>query len=274
MRWIKSHRLVVFLTVLVLASVVITSFSVSRGGRADPVSKYLNNALTAAEKPFVKLSRTIYDNISGIYSYKKYQKENEDLRKENAELKRQVTALSLSARELAELKELSSVLNYELPDAESSLITANITSTLMSRATWMSSFTIDRGIESGIESGDIVVYGSALIGRVVDAGKNWAKVNSIIDESNKASFSVSGKLGLIGVVEDSEDGILNGFMIDNTANIEEDDALITSGLGIYPAGLMIGKITKIKYDRNSQLLRIKVKPAVDFKLLQKVSVIM
>ena len=51
--------------------------------------------------------------MSGIFSYKRIQNENEKLKEENEKLKQQVTSLTLSANELKELKSLSKVLNYK-----------------------------------------------------------------------------------------------------------------------------------------------------------------
>ncbi len=273
MKWMKNHKLIVFLITIVVASLLVVMISVNTGGQNRSVTNKFNTVATAIEKPFVSLADAISNNLSGVFSYKRYQKENEELKKENAELKKQITATSLSAKELQELRELAAAVNYNLKDAENGLVTADITTTAMYGASWMNSFTIDRGTESGIKNGNIVVYGSGLVGKVVSTGHNWSKVISITDAENKASFSVVGKLDLVGVVEDAKNGILNGFMLDNKANVEEGDILITSGLGIYPAGLEIGKVTKLKYDSDSQLLRIKVKPSVNFRTLQKVSVI-
>ena len=119
-----------------------------------------------------------------------------------------------------------------------------------------------------------MICGDGLVGRISSVGRNWAKVISIIDESSKISFKVSGNLKLIGIVESSSDGELSGFMLDDQAKVSEGDKIITSGMGTYPAGITIGKITKVKYDSNAQLQRVDIKSSVDFMSLQKVSVIL
>ena len=63
-------------------------------------------------------------------------------------------------------------------------------------------------------------------------------------------------------------------MLDSEAKIHEGDELITSGMGVYPAGIEIGKVTKVRYDSDEQLLRVDIKPSVEFESLQKVSVIL
>ena len=63
-------------------------------------------------------------------------------------------------------------------------------------------------------------------------------------------------------------------MLDSRAKVSEGDRLETSGMGVFPAGIEIGKITKVRYDSDEQLQRISVKSSVDFKSLQKVTVIL
>ena len=79
---------------------------------------------------------------------------------------------------------------------------------------------------------------------------------------------------LIGVVEGSSDGTLSGFMLDSNAKVEEGDRLVTSGMGLFPAGIEIGRITKVRYDSDEQLQKVDIKSSVDFKSLQKVAVIL
>ena len=96
----------------------------------------------------------------------------------------------------------------------------------------------------------------------------------MIDESSRITFKVSGNLKLIGVVEGSADGILSGFMLDSNAKVAEGDRLVTSGMGLFPAGIEIGRITKVRYDSDEQLQKVDIKSSVDFKSLQKVTVIL
>lgn len=63
-------------------------------------------------------------------------------------------------------------------------------------------------------------------------------------------------------------------MLDDKADVSEGDKLVTSGMGVYPAGIEIGKVVKVRYDSNAQLQRVDVKPSVDFESLQKVTVVL
>ena len=272
MKWIQEHKLISFLLAVIVVSLVILLSSVASSGQGNPVSRALNSVYTAIERPISGIADSISDNVTGIFSYRKLQDENEALRKENEELQKQVTNLALSANELKELTRLSKVLNYKGIKTADDLVSADVTS--MDGTNWMNIFTINAGKKDGIETGDVVVCGEGLVGRVNAVGNGWSKVTSIIDESSKVSFKLSGNLQVIGIVEASKDGKLTGYMLDSEAKIHEGDEIITSGMGVYPAGIHIGKITKVKYDSDEQLLKVDIKPSVEFESLQKVSVIL
>lgn len=272
MKWIKSHKLISFLLAVIILSLLLLAGSVAMGGSGNVITRFAATVYTAVEKPFSGIAGGISDNVSGIFSYKDIQAENEALKEENQKLKEQVTSLTLSANELKELKNLSKVLNYKGISGTRDIVSADVVS--MDGTNWMNVFTINAGTESGIKAGSVVMNGDGLVGRVQDAGKGWAKVVSMIDESSKITFKIAGNLKLIGVVEGSKDGVLSGFMLDSSAKVSEGDRLVTSGMGVYPAGIEIGRITKVRYDSDEQLQKISVKSSVDFKSLQKVSVIL
>lgn len=272
MKWIKSHKLISFLIAVILVSLVILISSVASSGQGNPVSRALGSIYTAIERPISAVAGGISDHVAGIFSYRELQKENEELKKQNEALQQQVTSLTLSAHELKELKRLSNVLNYKGINSAKDLVSADVVS--MDGTNWMNIFTINVGSDEGLEIGDVVVCGEGLVGRVSAVSGSWAKVTSIIDESSKVSFKLAGNLQIIGIVEAAADGELSGFMLDSEAKINEGDELITSGMGVYPAGIEIGKITKVRYDSDEQLLKVDIKPSVEFESLQKVSVIL
>jgi rod shape-determining protein MreC len=82
-------------------------------------------------------------------------------------------------------------------------------------------------------------------------------------------------------VTDDYDGVLSGTtnydllgeLYDPQAKVSVGDYIVTSGLGIYPKGILIGKIYEVVENKDLILNRIKVTPAVDFKRINKVMVI-
>ena len=62
-------------------------------------------------------------------------------------------------------------------------------------------------------------------------------------------------------------------MFDSSYDVLPGDTLVTSGLGLYPEGIIIGKVDKVIDDKNQSLKYVVVKPYVDFKSIDDVIVI-
>ena len=269
-KWIKEHKIISILAVVLIAAVVLLGITKSSGGatKLGP----LNRIYMLIEKPMTSLGTQIKENVSGIFSYRKLMAENQALKEENEALKAEVSQLAFTAKELQKLEELSTALNYEFIQGGMDIVTANVIS--LDVANWTNSFVIDKGTESGIEVNDIVICGKGLVGRISATDVNWSKVVPIIDESSHISFYVEGTGNMLGIIEGSENGKISGYMLDGTVDISEGDRLITSGIGVYPEGILLGKVTKSWYDSTKQLTLLEVKPEVDFASIDKVSVIL
>ena len=153
-----------------------------------------------------------------------------------------------------------------------------ITSNIIARdpGNWYENFTIDKGSNDGIEKNMVVLAFGGLVGKVEEVGPNYAKVSSIIN----GTYSVSSKTLRTddeGFVKGdiSNKGILKMDYIDKDAEIKEGDEIVTSHLSeIYPAGITVGYVTEVHLESNNKLSKTAtIKPAVDFKHLEKVLVI-
>ncbi len=272
MRWIREHKLIV--TLLIILVVLVAVFGVSvlsddeGNGKGNPASKCMN----IVSGGLSSVARTIKANVSGLFSYKQLQTQIEELENENAELERQLAEARLENEQLEELEELADVLNYEYTKKKFKLVSADVTS--YDGSNWTNLFSINVGTESGVEVGDAVVNGMGLIGKIQETGKGWSKVVSVIDDDSKVSFKLARDTKQLGVVYGDKDGEVSGYMLDSEAPVSQGDILITSGLGTYPAGLEIGTVREVAYNSNTLLKELTVETAVNFKSLQKVSVVL
>ena len=191
---------------------------------------------------------------------------------ENTDLRRQLAEAKIEREQLDQLEELANVLNFDYTKKKFKLVSADVTS--LDGSNWTNVFTINIGSESGVEVGDAVVNGMGLIGKIQDTGKGWSKVVSIIDDDSKVSFKLARDTKQLGVVEGNSLGEISGYMLDSESLVSQGDIIITSGLGTYPEGLEIGNVKDVAYNSNTLLKEITVEPAVNFKNLEKVSVIL
>ena len=134
-------------------------------------------------------------------------------------------------------------------------------------------FSIDRGSEAGIAAGDTVVSGDGLAGFVTEVGEGWSKVRPAISADETLSFRLARDSGQLGIVSGDSEGLFSGYMLDEESTVVEGDVIISSGMGACPAGIEIGTVRSVSYNSNRLIREITVEPAVDFKSLRKVAVI-
>ena len=204
----------------------------------------------------------------------------EALQKENEQLKEQIDVLSddriMNLKDQVELEQLRDLYELDKTYTEFNKIGANVIA--RNSDNWYSTFTIDKGSKDGICVDMNVIAGNGLVGLVTEVSEDYSIVRSIIDDSSKVSAmllntsdicTVSGDLMLM------EDGVIRFQYMDGMVKIKEGDMLITSNISEkYHEGIFIGYAKDISMDSNDKTQSGYVVPAVDFKHIQKVLVIL
>ncbi len=142
---------------------------------------------------------------------------------------------------------------------------------------WFNLFTIDKGTRDGIDSGMTVITPKGLIGQTVSATPNSATVMAIIDSGSFASARLAESRDLVGVRGDlmlKDNGLVKLVYIPVGVQITEGDTVETSGMGgIFPPGIIIGKVVSVDNDKPQLMRSAVVQPGVDFKRLEQVIVL-
>jgi len=138
---------------------------------------------------------------------------------------------------------------------------------------WFKSIIIDKGKRAGLKWDMPVVNASGVVGRVVSVSGDYAKVLLIIDQNSAVDC----------LMEQSRDrGMVKGLSTDvckmdymaKSCDVAVGDMVITSGLGgIFPKGLPVGRISRVKDVSGELFKEIEVTPSVDFSKLEEVLVI-
>lgn len=270
MNWFRRHKIFTATTGVVLILCLFVFVSFAMGGGSTAVGKGLQTIVTAVEKPFAYVAGSIKNTFEGVFQYKSVLEENEALKKENAALQQENLELILTKEELAQLEDLSNAFDFTPFAGNGEAVAGKIIT--LDNSNLFHTFVIDAGSDKGIKVNNIVVDGSGLVGRVREVGADWAKVVSVLDENNNISFKVLRKGTIQGVLHGNGAGKLDGYLLDSDAKIVVGDVLVTSGVGLYPQGIRIGKVSKVTFDKDQQLKVITVAPTVKFTSLQKVAV--
>ncbi len=199
--------------------------------------------------------------------------ENERLRKEVLRLEAEVARLK--EEEMA-YRRLAKLLKVSAPFGDQVVVARIIGKPLGS---WQAMVVIDKGLKDGVLPEMPVLSasprkGAALVGQVVAAEDHYAKVLLLLDPSSAVDVLVQ---------RSRQRGILRGqgkrvCLLDYVpaeADVRENDLVVTSGFdGLYPKGILVGRVKKIYPGRLKGLFRpIEVEPAVNFEALEEVVVL-
>jgi rod shape-determining protein MreC len=139
---------------------------------------------------------------------------------------------------------------------------------------WFKSVIIDKGKNAGIRTDLPVVNQSGVVGRVVSVSPNYAKVLLIIDQ-NSAVDCLMKRSRDRGLLKGSSSEICKLDYVGKSCNIKVGDMAITSGLGgVFPKGLPVGQILRVRDFPEGLFKDIDVNPTVNFSKLEEVLVVL
>jgi rod shape-determining protein MreC len=196
-----------------------------------------------------------------------YRSENEKLRTRIQELeaeRNQLLEAGATNRRLQELLEFRS----HLP---STTVTASIIAN--SGSSWFKSCLLDKGSADGVRKGMAVVTPLGVVGQVVAVTARTAKVLLLTDPNNGVDVLVQ-RTRARGIVSGSlDDGTILKY-VKRSEDIQEGDRLVTSGLdGIFPKGIVVGTITKVRKQTLGLFQHIEVLPAVNLARTEEVLIV-
>ena len=133
--------------------------------------------------------------------------------------------------------------------------------------------TIDKGTGDGLKPNMAVIAPAGVVGRVVVPSSRAAKVQLLIDR-NAAAGAVVERSRAQGLAIGGGEDLLEMTYVSETADIVAGDEVMTSGIdGIYPKGFVIGRVEKVEKN-GPAYKRIVVRPAVDFRALEEVLIVL
>lgn len=262
-----------WLTILSGICLVFIGLSLFTDIFTNPLQSATSKIITPLQKGVNGLGLWLNEKSELLQSIEDLQQKNEDLQ---AQLDAAYNENQINLQDKVELEQLRDL--YELDNNYSEFTKTGANVIARNSDNWYNTFTIDKGSKHGIKVDMNVLADSGLVGIVVEVSEDYSIVRSIIDDSSKVSAmllkssdlcTVNGDLKLIN------EGYLSFEHLDADVNIKEGDMIITSHISDkYHQGLLIGYVKDISVDSNNLSKSGKIVPAVDFKHIQKVLVIM
>lgn len=203
--------------------------------------------------------------VASIGSYFAARRENADLKRRITALERQVFVLSAGAEDAAHLRGLLKLAPF-LPDVRAAAPLLSIEE----RGSYRRAL-IGAGADAGVRPGSPLAVTGGLVGRVTSVSRRFSKAILITD----ADCAVGGRIARTG-----EQGVVRGegneLRIDYVsalADVAVGDLVETAGIdGIFPRGIPIGKVVRVTRGK-ALFLAVQIAPSAPLRRLDDVLVL-
>ena len=137
---------------------------------------------------------------------------------------------------------------------------------------WSRCALIDQGKAQGVKNGLAVLAPEGIVGRVVETYPQYAKVMLIVDRKSGADAMVQ-RSRVRGILQGKGGNRCSLDFVPKNADVQVEDLVMASGLGgIYPKGLVFGKVSQANKKNPGVFQEIEVTPTVDLSALEEVLV--
>ena len=265
---------IAFSALVFLAVLAVAFFIWARTqGELSVTENAVGSLMSPVQNAVASVTAWMQDFAQNVRDRNALKAQNEELTLENMTLQYRVSQLEEAEQENLRLKSLLEAQDtYEELDPIYAKVIAK------DAGTWFESFSINKGTLSGVTEGMAVVTGDGLVGRVYEAGLNYAKVLSMIDARSSIACLIE---------RTRDNGVLTGQISSGTGDdscymyylpavnsVVPGDRVITSGLdSLFPKGLLVGTVTEVSRQTESSSQYIVVSPLADFTSIEEVLVL-
>jgi rod shape-determining protein MreC len=267
---IRYLVLIVFMLIAIVLGFVNRSVSQSR--ELNFVESMIKDSVLFLNKIVSTPFNFINDSIIEEKNKKSMLKEYNDLKKEISKIESnnaRILELETKLNELEILLDLNkSLIGYSYLNAMT--INRNL-------GYWYNTITIDKGSKDGVLLDMAVIVNEGLIGKITEVTNfnSTVKLITNMDTHNKISVKIK---------EEDKDiyGILTNYNgqyfvvegIDQNTTINLNSLVVTTGMGgIFPSGILIGKVKEISSDHFDLAKTVYVSSEVDFDNINYVTIL-
>lgn len=259
----------VVLALLLLAAFTLITLDYRSGG-TGPLRRIGNAVFGPIENAGAAVGRPIASFFSGLGHLSGYKDDNQRLRREVSDLRRQ---LSLTDGDRAQLESMQKLLHLD-QKAQWRSVTAHVVA-MSSSVGFESAATIDIGSRDGIEPDETVVDGDGLVGKTLSVGPFTSTVLLGNDVNFHAGARIEGSQE-VGHVDGGGRRPMTFTLLDSGGGIKPGDRLVTFGdIGNRPfvPEVPIGRVIRVDPPNGALTRSATVAPYVHFSTLDVVAVV-
>ena len=269
----RSRRTAI--TTIVLVIVGLTTIVLSGSQNGFYPEQIVRGVLSGSQRFFAATGRTISGTVRSVGELRQLREDYEGLLEELERYQRIEGNIAVLTAENARLREqLGFVARSENP-----LLAARVIA--KESGSLFSSFTINRGYRHGVRVNQALTAfiggREGLVGRVTEVSGGTAVIIPVFAPGSYvgARLERSRYEGLLQGTGDENDPLVMRYVPRRGRNeIRYDDLIATSGLrSMYPADILVGRVTRVTAPSYETSLQISVEPVVDFNRIEYVFVL-
>ena len=269
-RFFRSKKLIITSAIAVVLIAAIVAFSIV-GSVAAPQSAFAGSVIAPVSEFFGNVAEGVSDFFGTFAKYEDLQKENAELREEIADLTNEKLEWQEALNQNEFYKEF---LGIKEDHEDFEMTSARVVS--RDTADPFGTFTVNAGSLDGISIHDPVITAEGVIGYIYEIGPSYATVMTILNPALKIG-AYDRRTDDNGVVSGDVTGAAEGLCrmdgLSRYSTVTKGDYAVTSGGGMFPAGLVIGTIESVVQIEGELSVYANLKPAADISGCSSVMII-
>ena len=256
----KKNKTSVVGTVISIILLILIVILSNIGNSSNIFREVMSRGFLSVQNGFFALKNNVFSSQSEKNDIKSLRESNTKLNKENTSLKEKLREYEVVKAENEKLKDFMNLKNKysDYQTVPAAIIEKSISN-------YDKTVIINSGEVDGVRVNMPVISEDGLVGYIIEVNKKTAKVQLITDTA-ESSILLKGQLDKSDMVKAS--------YIPTEATVLQGDEVYTSGIGgIYPKGILIGKIKEVINTKNESDRYANVETSVNFNKLINVLVI-
>ncbi len=265
--FLKRHQIPLLIILLVLVVALVYSANL----RKKTTTTLFERVVLTLTEPLQQAIDTSFSSIHDLWENYIWlidtRQQNIVTMQANRDLRARLLAVEEVTLENQRLKKLLDFIEADPRKVLPALVVAEDASS------WARTIVIDKGLRHGVDEGDPVVVAEGVVGRVIKVAANSSRVLLVTDASSSIAGLVQ-RTRTRGVVRGNGSLLNLEFALRNEL-VEAEDLVVTSGMGgVFPKGLVIGRVAAVIRNEFGLFQQIELAPVADFSRLEEVLVLM
>jgi len=263
----SRHRSLFLLLGVVLLQVLLLAVQIKRDSQGRLIRVWTVSAVSPVERSGAWGIGKVRDAWRHYFALSDTARENEELRRENGQLKLEIMQLEGKS---AEADRLAALLNFKQKQVKVSMVVARV---IGSSADANSNVIyLDQGQRDGIRRNMGVITPEGVVGKVIESFRDTSQVLLLTDRDSGVGAMIA-ETRIQSPVGGTGEPLLNMKYVGNDDEVAVGSRVVTSGMDrIFPKDLPVGTITQVK--PGGQYKQIRVRPSANLEKLEEVIVLL